>query len=363
MTPLTPEPPEIPKTQKADEDTFLFMGTRIALPSAPGKKAKPPDSPPAPPSAGLPAAPSVETASGYRDTQQSSKLSFDLEPLARSSKTSSSSRTFLLGGGLLFLAAALFFLWHRFGSTEAGMFQAAKAGQLVAPLGGSAFDHYQRLKAGGVSPVTTDRLKDEVLPQLSAAGETLLKKVREGVELAEPEQEQLVRIYEFAAGVDSQNRALLARRAYAAAYRASSRKADAEALALLREALQSDSQWPLPFRDLARLYARAGNYANAEYFYQQTFQLAPKWALPALELGKLALEHKRLAEAELAFRRAVEADPVWPAPWAELGSLYELQKRTVEAKAAYERALQLAEEKSFPDFDTDVIKARLEEIG
>jgi tetratricopeptide (TPR) repeat protein len=297
-------------------------------------------------------------ASGKGETLQSSKSSFDLEPLARSSKTSSSSRTFLLGGGLLFVAATVLFVWHRFGSTEARMFRAAKAGQLVVPQGASAFDLYQRLKAGGISPVTRDRLKSEVLSNLSDAGEALLKKGHEGAELAEPEQEQLIRIYEFAADVDAQNSALLARRAYASAYRASFRKADSEALAFLREAFQNDSQWALPFRDVARLYARAGNYPNAEYFYQQTLQLDPKWALPALELGKLALERDRLAEAELAFRRAIEADPTSPAPWSHLGLLYELQNRKVEAVGAYERTLQLAEQKSSPFPMTEEIKNR-----
>jgi len=358
-----PDPEDPPKTPtSSDEDTFLFMGTRIPLPSEPGKKAKVGESQKVTPSTRQAAQQTAGPASGDSGTLQSSKSSFDLEPLARASKTSSSSRTFLLGGGLLFVAATVLFVWHRFGSTEARMFRAANAGQLVVPQGASAFDLYQRLKAGGVSPVTKDRLKSEVLPKLSSVGDALLKRVYEGAELAEPEQEQLIRIYEWAADVDGQNSALLARRAYAVAYRAASRKSDAEALASLREAFQSDSQWALPFRDVARVYARAGNYPNAEYFYQQTLQLDPKWALPALELGKLALEHNRLAEAELAFRRAIEADPTLPTPWSQLGFLYELQKRKVEAVAAYERTLQLAGQKAFPDLKTDEIKTRLEKI-
>ena len=350
-----PDSEETPKTPApTDKDTFLFMGTRIPLPPEPGKEAKGRESQQAP-SAG-------QSASGENETLESSKSSFDLEPLARSSRTSSSSRTFLLGGGLLLVAATVAFLWHRFGSTEANMFEAANAGHLVDPQGASAFDLYQRLKAGGLSPVTRDRLKSEVVPKLSDAGDALLKKLYHGAELAEPEQEQLIRIYEFAADIDSQNNALFARRAYAGAYRAAFRKADAEALVFLRQAFQSDSQWALAFRDVARLYARAGNYANAEYFYQQTLQLDPKWALPALELGKLALEGNRLAEAELAFRRAIEADPTSPAPWAQLGFLYELQKRKVEAVSAYEKALQLAEQKPDPGFTTADIKTRLEKM-
>ena len=356
MAPSTPDPPKVPKDQKADEDTFLFMGTRIPLPSSPGNKKDESQQP----SASTTSAPGG--ASHKHEPVLSSKVSFDLEPLTRSSQDSSSGRRFLLGGGLLLVAVVVIFLWHRFGSTEANMFQAAKAGQLVLPRGTSAFDLYQRLKAGGVSPVTRDRLKAEVIPRLSEAGEVFLKKVRDGAELAEPEQEQLIRIFEFAADIDAQSNAWFARRAYAMAYRAAFRKADAEALVSLREAFQSDSQWALPFRDVARLYARGGNYANAEYFYQQTFQLAPKWALPAFELGKLAVEHKRPAEAELAFRRAIEADPTLPAPWAQLGFLYEGQKRKAEAISAYEKALQLAELSADPALNITEIKARLEKM-
>ena len=363
MAAQKPDPEETPKTpESADEDTFLFMGTRIRLPSEPGKKPEAHETQQPPQSADQADLPTSRPTSGYHEPIQSSKSSFDLEPLAQSSKSSSSSRIFILGGGLLLVAILVLFLWHRFGSTEAAIFQAARAGHLVVPQGESAFDFFLRLKAGGVSPVTRERLKSEVLPKLSDAGAVLLKKVHDGNELPESEQEQLIRIYEFAADIDSQDSKLLARRAYAAAYRAASRKADAEALESLREAFQSDSQWALPFRDVARLYARAGNYANAEYFYQQTLQLDPKWALPALELGKLAVEHNRPAEAELAFRRAIEADPTLPAPWAQLGFLYELQKRNVEAKSAYEKALQLAEQKADPGFTPADIRGRLEKM-
>jgi tetratricopeptide (TPR) repeat protein len=353
MAPPTPDPPKVPKDQKT-EDTFLFMGTRIPLPSTARKQQE---------SEGSASTGAVEGSTpGKSEPLLSSKTSFDLEPLTRSSRDSSSSRTFVLGGGLLLVAVIIIFLWHRFGSTEANMFQAANAGQLVLPRGTSAFDLYRRLKAGGVSPVTRDRLKAEVLPKLSEAGEVFFKKVRNGVELAEPEQEQLIRIYEFATDIDPQSNALFARRAYAAAYSAAFMKEEAQALVSLREAFQSDSQWALPFRDVARLYARAGNYANAEYFYQQTLQLAPKWALPALELGKLAVEYKRPAEAELAFRRAIDADPTLPAPWAQLGFLYESQKRKAEAISAYEKALQLAELSADPAVNTTEIKARVEKM-
>jgi tetratricopeptide (TPR) repeat protein len=232
----------------------------------------------------------------------------------------------------------------------------------VVPQGDSAFDHFLRLKAGGVSPVTRERLKSEVLPKLSDAGAAFLKKVHDGDELPESEQEQLVRIFEFATDIDSQDDKLLARRAYAVAYRAASRKADKEAFASLREAFQSDSQWALPFRDVARLYVRSGNYQSAMYFYQQTLELEPRWALAALELGTLAFDNKRLAEAEIAYRRATDADPTLPTPWARLGSLYEVQKKKAEAIGAYERALQLAELRPSSYLTSDEIKRRLESL-
>jgi len=359
MTKPPQDPNETPKAQgSSDEDTFLFMGKRIPLSPQPRETAKVHESQ----QASSPSGQAVAHTSRKSEPLQSSKSSFDFEPLAQSSKTSSSSHIFLLGGGLLLVAVIVLFLWHGFASTEARMFGAASAGKLVVPQGTSGFDLYQRLKTGGISPVTKERLKKEVLPKLSAAGDALLKKVYDGSDLAEPEQEQLVRIYEWAADVDSQNNALLARRAYAAAYRAAARKADKEAFAFLREAFQSDSQWALPFRDVARLYARSGNYQSAEYFYQQTLQLDPRWALAAVELGTLALDNNRLAEAELAYRRASEADPTLPTPWAKLGSLYEVQKKKAEAISAYQRALQLAEVRASPSLTADDIKRRLESL-
>jgi tetratricopeptide (TPR) repeat protein len=359
MPETPPDPNKNPQAQESnEEDYFIFMGKRIPLPPDPGKKAKDRETQQALPTSEQTAA----SASRKHEPLQSSKSSFDLEPLAQSSKTSSTGHIFLFGGGLLLVAVIVLFLWHRFGSTEAQMFGAASAGQLVVPQGTSSFDLYRRLKTGGISPVTTERLKSEVLPKLSDAGAGLLKKVHDGDELPESEQEQLVHIYEFAADIDSQDDKLLARRAYAAAYRAASRKADKEAFASLREAFQSDSQWALPFRDVARLYARAGNYQSAEYFYQQTLQLEPKWALAALELGTLAFDNKRLAEAEIAYRRATDADPTLPAAWARLGSLYEIQKKKAEAIGAYERALQLAELRPSSYLTADEIKRRLESL-
>ncbi|MBM3801204.1 MAG: hypothetical protein FJW26_02710 [Acidimicrobiia bacterium] len=349
------------KPTSSEEDTFLFMGTRIPLAGQAAKKAKPREKQELSPT-GQPTPQSDAAIAGLDQETHSSKLSFNLEPLAGVSKASSSGRIFVLGGGLLLVVVAALLVWHRLGSNEARMFRAAAAGQLFVPRGLSAFDHYQTLKAGGVSPVTKDRLKSEVLPQLSEAGNELLNKVREGADLTEAEVERLAATYEWATEIDPQDNGLQARRAYAAACRASFKKADSEVLAALREAFQTDSQWALPFRDLARLYGRAGNYANAEYFYQQAVLLDPKWILPGLELGKLALDRGRLAEAELAFRRSIEADRASPLPWVELGTLYEFQKRKVEAVAAYERSLQLAQQRQSPDFDSGQVEARLKKL-
>jgi hypothetical protein len=91
------------------------------------------------------------------------------------------------------------------------------------------------------------------------------------------------------------------------AYRAAFRKADAEALVSLREAFQSDSQWALPFRDVARLYARGATTPMRSTSINK-LSTGAQVGITSLRTGKLAVEYKRPAEAELAFRRAIEAD-------------------------------------------------------
>jgi tetratricopeptide (TPR) repeat protein len=366
------EPEGIPKSPKAtDEDTFLFMGTRISLGSGAAKPTSEPDlnatvpgSQPATPATSPPerTTASPESARESVEGPSPAKSSFDLDPFAASSKPAFSGRIFLAGAALLLIALAAFMAWHRFGSLEARILRAANSGQLIRPEGSSAYDLYQLLKAEDLSPVTREKLKREVLPKLSEEGNTLLKKRYEGSDLAEAEIDRLMRIYEWAADLDPLDRSILARRAYANGCRALFKKADGEALSAFREAIQNDSQWPLPFSDLARLQASAGDYDSADYFYRQAVLLDPKWALPRLQLAGLYLERNRLAEAELAYRGLAEADPTLAAPWYFLGQLYERQRRKVEAIAAYERALRLAEQRPSSTFMVEETRSHLERI-
>ncbi len=366
------KPEGTPKTPKAaDDETFLFMGTRIPLDSTTAKPVSAPDlnstvpesqQAPPPTNTSERAAASPESASEAAENPPSSKSSFDFEPFAGSSKPGSSSRIFILGAALVIAGVAAFIAWNRFGSIEARIARAANSGHLVWPEGSSAYDLFQPLKAEGLSPVTRDKLSREVLPKLSQEGDTFLTKMYKGSDLTESEINQLVRIYEWAADLDPQDNSLRARRAYAVGRRAVFKKTDAEALSAFREAFQNDSQWPLPFYELARLQARAGDDASAEYYYQQAVQLNPKWVLPQLNLASLYLERNRLAEAELGYRRATEADPSLAAPWYFLGQLYQRQKRKVEAISAYERAIQLATEHPSSTLSVDEIRNLLEKI-
>lgn len=355
-------------TPKAPDDYFLFMGTRIPL-GAKGEKpasappdvnAAVPESRPATPAAGTPetAAASAASTSDAGET----KATFDLGALAGTSKPGVSSRIFMVGAAVLLAAVAALIAWHRFGSLEARILKAAADGQLVWPQGSSAYDVYQSRKADGLNPATKDKLRSEVLPKLSKEGDTFLKKLYEASNLTESEITQLIRIYEWAADLNPRDTSILARRAYATGYRASSKQANAEAATAFREAIQSDSQWPLPFRDLAKLHARLGDHGAAEYYYQQVVQLDPRWVLPRLDLASLYLERNRLAEAEINYRLAAQTDPSLPVPWYFLGQLYQRQKRNIEAIAAYQKALQLATQRPSSTPPADEIRALIEKL-
>jgi tetratricopeptide (TPR) repeat protein len=354
------------KAPGVQDDTFSFMGTRISLGSKARKSASTSQvnsdlregTSPTAVTAENEAA-SSNTLNGNVTTPTSSKSSLDLDPLARSKH---SSQIFLLGAAVLLATVIAFLAWNWFGSTEARIIRAAKSGQLVWPQGSSAYDLYLRLKAEEVSPVTREKLKDEVLPKLTFEGERLLKNLYQSSTLKESELDQLVLLYEWAADLDPQDKAILARRSYAAGRRAVLKGAQTEALSSFRSAIQSDSQWALPFNDLARLYVRAGDYLKAEYYHQQAIQLDPKWTIPRLDLARLHMERNRPAEAEASFRLTAETDPSLPTPWYFLGQLYQRQKRDVEAIAAYERAIELARQRPSSAFAVEDVRSLIEQI-
>jgi tetratricopeptide (TPR) repeat protein len=229
------------------------------------------------------------------------------------------------------------------------------------PEGSSAYDLYKRLKAGGLIPMTRDRLNAEVLPKLVAQGDALLKQRYQGTDLTSSEMDELVRIYEWAADLNSQDEAFLARLNYAAGFRALSKGSDQEALTELQRAIRNDSQWALPFYDLARFYARLGNDAYAMYYYQQATQLDPGWVAPQLNLARLHFDADRLGEAELAYRQAAQADPTLATPWYFLGQVYQRQKRKVEAAAAFEKAIELAQQNPPAGFSMEQVRSLLDE--
>jgi Flp pilus assembly protein TadD len=260
------------------------------------------------------------------------------------------------------LVVAAIIGWYWFGSAEARILRLAKSKHLVSPQGSSAYDLYLEFKAGGISPVAQENLKEKIQPELLSQGDALLKKLFEGTNLKESETHQLVRIYEWAADLDPQDKSIAARRLYAAGAHAVLKGNDGEALSSFSAAIRSDSQWALPFNDLARLYTRAGNQPYAEYYYQQATQLRPKWVLPRLDLARLSLERNRLAEAEIGYRLAAEMDLTLATPWYFLGQIYQRQKRNVEAIAAYERALELATKRPSPAFTVDEVRGLLAQI-
>jgi Flp pilus assembly protein TadD len=263
---------------------------------------------------------------------------------------------------VLLLVGAAIIGWHWFGSTEAKILRLAKSKQLVLPQGSSAYDLYLQIKANGISPVAREKLKDKVLPELLSQGDALLKKLYEGSNLKESETQELVRIYEWAADLDPEDKSIAARQLYAAGCQAVQKRDDSEALSSFSAAIRSDSQWALPFNDLARLYTRAGNQPYVEYYHQQATQLQPKWVLPRLDLAGLNFERNRLGEAEVGYRLAAELDPSLATPWYFLGQIYQRQKRDVEAIAAYERALELAQRRPSPAFTVAEVKGILEQI-
>ena len=133
---------------------------------------------------------------------------------------------------------------------------------------------------------------------------------------------------------------------------------DPRGLPGILEAKVGQGQWPqaikiaddqlrlAPDRDdyrvaLAKIYFRAGKYAESAAEYQKLIDRNPKSADFYVRLGEAKVTGGDTNGALEALKKAKELDPADPAPSLRLALLYDSQGRHDEARKSYEDALKI----------------------
>lgn len=118
-------------------------------------------------------------------------------------------------------------------------------------------------------------------------------------------------------------------------------KGDREgAIEWFRRAIAARPDYELPYHDLAKLYMREGNAAEAEAVLRERLARGED-AVSLYLLGLAFGRQSRVDESIDAMRRCVELDDTHAEAWSTLGVGYASAGRIAEARVALERSLEL----------------------
>ncbi len=244
-------------------------------------------------------------------------------------------------------------------SSEQKLEEAIKKGNIIAPPGESAFDHYQNLKRGGASRDALAPYEERILPQLTARPMQLIAEMANPIsevssptdrELAAKEWQEAGRMLELACEIKPDDGMLAARAAYAAGRAAYLADRKDEAIEQWRLAAERDKGWGLPLNAMGLIYTERREYQTARIHFNDSIKREPGMAQPYNNLGTSYFLDKNypahLDEAETHYLKAVERAPRWARPHNWLGDIHMARGNFRRAEAEYQTAITLARDTS-----------------
>ena len=251
-----------------------------------------------------------------------------------------SAKTYLVGitVAVVILAGLSYVFWF---SPKEHLLREARKGNLVTPVGESAYDLFVEMKKSGLDADDAAEIGAAVLPLLLAHGDAAFQRWHDESDLGGEDWSDVERLYTWAVELDGADRGLQARFQYArgqlAFYRKNYRSADSH----YREAARLASGWALPVNGLGRIAVGRRNFSAAEAYYRRAMVLEPRWVYPVLNVAGVYLHERRYGRARHYYRRAVQLDPDNAFAHRQLGLTCERLGRFGLARRAYERALDL----------------------
>lgn len=268
---------------------------------------------------------------------------------------------FIATAAVIGLAIGGYVLWSFVFSAEARMIRAISRGDIVTPVGKSAYDLYLSSRAG-LSGSERLKIKEKALGKVLEAANAIVQRRTQGESMLLSEVEQLGRLYNWAAELDPYNQKVLAGQDYAQGVASLIGGKPQVALLLLLQATQHDSTWAPPFNELGKTYVKLNDHYHAADAYTKAIAADPNWVYPKMNLAGVYLHEKQWNEAEAGYWKAIRTDVTLATPWYFLGQVYEAQHRPDVAVGAYERAVSLAQTKPSSAFRVDALQERLAKL-
>jgi Flp pilus assembly protein TadD len=281
-------------------------------------------------------------------------------PDARATKSGAKngSRVFaMIAATVLVIGAAVggAFYVLKGASSEQKLEEAIKKGNLIAPEGESAYDHYRQLKRGGASRAALAEYEGRVLPQLTARPMQLISEMANPIsEVSSPaDREQAARewqeaslMLEWASEIKPDDGMLAARAAYARGRWSYLADRKDEAIEQWKLAADRDKGWGLPPNAIGLIYTERREYQTARAHFNESIKREPNMAQPYNNLGTSYYLDKsyprNLEEAEGSYLKVVARAPRWARPHNWLGDIYMARGNYRRAEAEYQTAINLA---------------------
>jgi tetratricopeptide (TPR) repeat protein/uncharacterized caspase-like protein len=214
--------------------------------------------------------------------------------------------------------------------------------RLIAPLGDSAWDYYQRMQS--LLPAT---LRENLQRQLAVAmgdraQRIILRYLRgrdivwnaaafeEGANLLDRTQ----RLFKTGSAFEPQKRFFTGRASL-------ERGEYAQAVPELQRVIAIDPEAAYAYNALGQAFWKQNRLQEAIQPLERSIQLAPNWSYPRDTLAFIYLEQRLYQQAEQAFQQSIQLSAESSAAYHGLGQLYLLQGRFQDAEAQVRRAIEI----------------------
>jgi hypothetical protein len=269
----------------------------------------------------------------------------------------------LSGAGLVALILVIALIVSSASTTKSQIIAKVKQGQMVSPVGDSAYDIFLR---SSLSDSDKDEIRNTAAPVLENYGNTVLSRiVKDSYEPSGVELGDLIRVYTWLDTLAPKN-FYKARKQYFQGWQYYQSKDYKNAGNEFTQAMNLDSSWALPVNKLAQVSLRYRDYDSAMNWYQKASERDPKWLFPYLNLGMLALgdesKVKNYPLAESTARKALTVDPNKASAYYILGRALEGQNRNCEALDAYRSAIQNAANTPSPGFNASNVNKTIDQL-